>query len=356
MIHIRSFDIEFYQQNLRAFLPERIIDIHTHVWLDKYRKTTHASEARLATWPSRVAKDNSIEDLKETYDLLFPDKKVSALMFSMAESGDDLDILNNYVTQSSQKSGFQALIFASPNWDTDEFKNKILEGGFIGAKVYLSLAPTYIPGNEIRIFDFAPIHQLKVLNDLGGILMLHIPRPNRLKDTVNLAQLLEIEEKYPNIKLIIAHVGRAYCNEDIGNAFDILSKTKNMLFDISANSNEYVFHRLIETVGPKRILFGSDLPILQMRARRVTENNAYINIVPKGLYGDVSGDKNMREASDAEADKITFFLYEEIAAFKRAALAAKLTPAEIEDIFYTNANSIISSAKLSIDGRRPYHR
>ena len=355
MINIKPFDVEFYQQNLRDFLPERIIDIHTHVWLDGHRKKNQAAEARLAAWPSKVAKDNSIEELKTTYNLLFPGKQVSALMFSMAESDDDLDTLNDYVTKSSQESGFPALIFASPKWDADEFKNKTLEGGFIGAKVYLSLAPAYIPGNEIRVFDFAPIHQLQVLNDLGGILMLHIPRRNRLKDPVNLAQLLEIEKKYPDIKLIIAHVGRAYCSEDIGNAFDVLSKT-NMFFDISANSNQFVFEQLIKAVGPKRILFGSDLPILRMRARRITENGTYVNIVPKGLYGDVSGDKNMREVAGIDAENITFFLYEEIDAFKRAALAVNLTPAEIEDIFYTNADSIISSAKSSIYGQRPNHR
>jgi uncharacterized protein len=341
VINIKPFDVEFYQQKLRNFLPERIIDIHTHVWLDEHRKKNRAAETRLVAWPLKVAKDNSIDNLQKTYKLLFPGKQVSALMFSYAEIGDNLDILNNYVTQCSQKSGFPALIFASPIWNADEFKNKILAGGFIGAKVYLSLAPAYIPTNQVCIFDFAPIHQLKALNDLAGILMLHIPRPNRLKDPVNLAQLLEIEEKYPNIKLIVAHVGRAYCNEDIGNAFDILSKTRNMLFDISANSNQFVFEQLIKAVGPKRILFGSDLPILCMRARRITENGTYLNIVPKGLYGDVSDDKNMREVIDAEAEKITFFLYEEIDAFRQAANSTGLTKSDVEDIFYNNALGII---------------
>ena len=88
-----------------------------------------------------------------------------------------------------------------------------------------------------------------------------------------------------------------------------------MNFDFSASSNAAVFRQLLETVGPKRVLFGSDLPILRMRARRVCEKGFYVNIVPKGLYGNVAVDPHMREVAGAEAEKITFFMYEELAAF-----------------------------------------
>jgi len=82
-----------------------------------------------------------------------------------------------------------------------------------------------MPVNEIRIFDFFPPHHLEILNKNKLIMMLHLPRPARLKDPVNLAQILEIEKKYPDIKLIIAHVGRAYGDNDVGNAFEILGET-----------------------------------------------------------------------------------------------------------------------------------
>jgi GNAT superfamily N-acetyltransferase len=174
--------------------------------------------------------------------------------------------------------------------------------------------------------------------------MLHIPRNGRLKDPLNLAQLLEIEKSYPNIKLIVAHVGRAYCPEDVGDAFKVLAQTKNMLFDISANTNTGNFVKLIRAVGPQRILFGSDLPITRMRMRRICEKGTYVNLVPKGLYGPVSGDKNMREVTGKNAAGLTFFLYEELAAFQKAARTAGLTAADIEDIFYNNAQRIIEAA------------
>jgi len=110
-----------------------------------------------------------------------------------------------------------------------------------------------------------------------------------------------------------------------------------MYFDFSANTNQQVFEQMIQTFGPERILFGSDLPITRMRMRRIEKNGLYVNLVPKGLYGDISQDKNMGELEGPEAEKLTFFMYEEINAFRLAAANTGLTAADIEKIFYTNA-------------------
>jgi len=345
LFEIKEKDKLFYQERIRDFLPEKIIDIHTHVWLKSMRSHSKKAFSRVVKWPSLVAKESPIEDLIETYRLMFPGKQVTPMIFTCFRMEDDLDEINGYVAGCAAKYEYPALIWSSPAWTAEEFEKKLIAGKFFGAKVYLSLSPEYIPRKEIRIFDFVPHHQLDILNRHGQILMLHIPRDGRLKDPVNLAQMLEIEERYPNVKLIIAHVGRAYCNEDVGNAFEKLSKTKTMCFDFSANTNSNVFQQLIQAVGPKRILFGSDMPILRMRMRRICENGIYVNLVPKGLYGDVSGDKHMREKEGEEADRLTFFMYEEIDAFRRAAEQTGLTRTDIEDIFYHNAAKIIEAAR-----------
>ena len=342
---INDYDKIFYKTRIMNFIPDRIIDIHTHIWLNKFITEKHTESSRVVQWPSLVAKENSIEDLIKTYKIIFPDKEVTPLVFSNVVSEKDLNNMNSYVKQSAKKYGFHSLIFVSPKWDADKLESEIINGNHLGIKVYLTLAPSYIPKNEIRIFDFLPHHQLDILNRHHWIVILHIPRDERLKNNVNLAQLLEIDKYYPNIKLIVAHVGRAYCNEDIGNAFEVLSETKNIMFDFSANTNSYVFTKLIKTFGPNRILFGSDLPITRMRMKRITEHGKYINLVPKGLYGDVTKDKNMREVSGKEAEKFTLFIYEQINAFRIAAEQTHLSETEIENIFYNNAVNIFETIK-----------
>jgi predicted TIM-barrel fold metal-dependent hydrolase len=232
-----------------------------------------------------------------------------------------------------------------PHWSGLELEKKIQSGGFLGVKPYLSFAPADIPAEDIRIYDFLPPHQLEVVNRHGWIVMLHIPRPGRLRDPANLAQLLEIERRYPNIKLIVAHVGRAYCPEDTGEAFQTLSPTRRMCFDISANTNAEVFRRLLNAVGPQRVLFGSDMPIARMRMRRICEGGGYVNLVPRGLYGDVSADPHMREVDAPEAQKLSFLLYEEIGAFRRASETAGLKADQIEDVFFNNARRLLDAAK-----------
>lgn len=347
LFEVTPYDRQIYERELRDFLPRRMIDIHTHVWLDSLVK--EKGEFRAVTWPTLVAADNSIEDLQETYRLMFPDKEVGAMFFGSSKK-NSMDAINDYVAQCGKKSGFPTLYYSTPQEPPEELERKIRAGGFLGLKSFLNLAPAYIPENEIRIFDFFPKNQLKKMDEMGAMVMLHIPRSGRLKDPVNLHQIVELKKEFPRIGLIIAHIGRAYCENDIGNAFEFLAQCPDLMFDFSANCCDAAMEALLRAVGPKRVMFGSDLPILRMRTRRIVENNTYINLIPPGLYGDVSGDPHMREVSAAEAEKITFFMYEELRAFKRVAQKLRLSKDDIEDIFYNNAGGMITRAKKNIYG------
>ena len=340
-LDVRDVDRTFYAEHVRPMLPERIIDVHTHVWTAEQKR--RPAPERVARWPSRVADENPIEHLLETYRRLLPDARVTPLVFSSPTLNAPLAALNAHVAQGARAHDVPALALTHPDWPAERFEEAIAAGGFLGAKVYLTFAPAYIPADEVRIFDFIPPHQLDVLDRRGWLLMLHIPRPGRLGDEVNLAQLVEIDRSWPNVPVIVAHVGRAYCPENVGRAFEVLAAT-NLRFDISANTNQEVFRRLLDAVNPRRVLFGTDLPILRMRTRRICEGGRYINLVPKGLYGDVSGDPHMREVAGDEAASLTFFLYEEIAAFARAAGAAGLTEADLRAVFHDNARALLSTA------------
>jgi predicted TIM-barrel fold metal-dependent hydrolase len=343
VIELREHDREIYESELRGFLPEELIDIHTHVWLARHVHRA-AGPSRVVSWPDRVASQNPIEDHLECYRLLFPGKRVTPCVFAGLIDEVSEPAQNAYIQESARRHNLPALLFALPQWSGEELERRVTEGGFQGIKVYLNLAPAYLPRQEIRIFDFLPPHQLQAIDRLGRIVMLHVPRDARLRDPVNLAQILEIEERYPRLQLVLAHVGRAYCEEDVGDAFERLKSTARLVFDFSANTNDRVFEQLLRAVGPKRVLFGSDMPIVRMRMRRICENGIYVNLVPRGLYGELSGDKNMREVEGPEAGRMTFFMYEQLLAFRRAAARVGLSASDLQDVFRNNAARLLARA------------
>jgi predicted TIM-barrel fold metal-dependent hydrolase len=341
MFEVTRVDTDIHDRELADFLPDRFIDVHTHVWLDRHRRHGPDEHRRTVSWPSRVAKECSIDALEQSYRLMFPGRGVKALIFSSVREHDDVEAMNAYISEAGRSHGHPTLMYAFPEWSGKDVERKMRAGRFLGVKVYLNLSPAYLPRQEIRIFDFLPPHQLDVLDRGRRVVMLHIPRDGRLRDPVNLEQMLEIERTWPRVRLIIAHVGRAYCDEDVGDAFQRLSGTRDMVFDFAANPHDRVFEQAIRAFGPERCLFGSDMPITWMRMRRICEDGRYVNLVPRGKYGDVSGDKNMREVDGQEAGRLTTFMYEELLAIKRACARAGVDRRGVEAIFRTNAERVL---------------
>jgi predicted TIM-barrel fold metal-dependent hydrolase len=341
-LNILSIDRAFYAERL-DYLPTRMLDIHTHVWLRAHRQAA-AVERRGPTWPGRVADENPIEDLVEAYRLMLPKQTVIPLIFGPATQEYDLDASNRYVSEVAAQRRLPSFLVTRPEWSARDLEQRVTGGGFLGLKPYLEWAPPHIASDDITIFDFLPHHHLQAANAHGWIVMLHIPRRGRLRDPLNLEMMLEIEHRYPNVQLVIAHIGRAYCPEDVGNAFDVLREARRMHFDFCANTSAYAMEQLLRAVGPQRVLFGSDMPVVRMRMRRICEQGFYINLVPQGLYGDVSDDPHMREVSDPEGAQLSFFLYEELLAFREAAEAVGLSARDVADVMYFNAARLIKAA------------
>lgn len=334
-LQVTDYDKYVYEKELKDFLPKNFIDFHTHIWKKSFQPKGEANGGSL--WIDLVADELHAEDLIQTLQILFPQNNVTPLVFGGIKH--ELNECNEYVYQSAHTYGFPTLYRSDYSMSPDELEANVISGGFLGLKPYITNCPPYIPANEIRIFDFLPHEHLRIANKNGWIVMLHVPRSQRLRDAVNIAQIMEIEEKYPNLKLIVAHIGRAYSREDIGDAFHVLSNTKNMYFDFTANLCDDAIKACIEAVGTKRLIFGSDLPISIMRMYRITEQGVYYNIVPKGMYGNVSDDPHMRETDKTD---ITLMIYEQLRALKRCAIDMKLNDSQIEDIMNNNAARLLT--------------
>ncbi len=342
LLNVNAYDKYYYETRLKSFLPDRFIDCHTHVWLKEFEGEGGMREGS-QNWPWLVAKENSIEDLNETNRLLFPCKTVISTLYGDCTLAIDRKRNNEYVQKAARDHGFPALYLCHPSQSAEELEQAVLaHPEFKGIKVYLQFAPGYIPADEIRIYDFLTKEHLAVCDKHGWVVQLHIARPRRLADPVNYVQLLEIEQDYPNLQLIVAHLGRAYANEDIGDALEYLKNTEKTVWDFTANTNDWVMEQVLNRFGADRFLYGTDFPIFRMKARRTVENGVYINEIRQGDFPAeaIRGDKHMREIPYPEAEKITFFIYEEINACRLACERLGLGKADVEKIFYSNSARI----------------
>lgn len=103
-----------------------------------------------------MANQNPVEDLFETYRLMFPDKVVIPLMFAHPRYAEDINTVNQYILDGSQEGKAYGLLLSKPEWTPTRFEDALLSGDYKGAKVYLNFSPAYIPRKEIRIYDFLP--------------------------------------------------------------------------------------------------------------------------------------------------------------------------------------------------------
>ena len=325
---LTDYDKEVYREELLEFLPKYIVDSHTHV----YPKSANKPSNKPKYWPNRVAEDNTIEDINQTYLDLFPCNKVVPVIFGNPEGF--LDLNNKYCSEKAKEYNYPALFLTDYDMTYDFLEEEVIKGGFQGLKPYCCNCKKGVLGADAGIFDFLPHEHLKVADKHGWKVVLHISQRDRLKNEQNIRELMEIEQKYPNVKLIVAHIGRAYVESDFGNAFDTLKNTKNMLFDFCANTLPLATEKCIEAVGTKRVLFGTDLPIAKMRMYRVDENGYYVNVVPRGSLGDLTGAEHMRESDE---ENITNFTYEIIRGFKKTAEKLSLSKKDVEDIMCNNS-------------------
>ena len=140
----------------------------------------------------------------------------------------------------------------------------------------------------------------------------------------------------PRIVLVLAHLGRCYTEEHALEALVPLSDDPGIYFDTSAVINPASHRVALQHLGPGRLLYGSDNPIMFMRGRRQYRGRAYVNRTSHPFHFN-----REREAPEIEA-RYTLFMYEDIRAIKQACEDLGIHDrGQIEAIFYGNARRLI---------------
>ncbi|MBN1555304.1 MAG: amidohydrolase family protein [Phycisphaerae bacterium] len=334
-----AVDRSFWREHLEDWVPQKIFDAHTHINDPRFRLRSPSEETRKQFWVNEVNEPISPNDAKRCHETVFPDRSVSCLAFGFPELSYDVESSNADNANHCDAFGWFSLAATRPQWSAKKINELLDRPSVVGVKPYYALISedktTRDKHIEASIFDYLPHHQLAVLNTRRAWVTLHVPKRDRLGHPENIAEIRRIRERYPDIILVIAHFGRCYTLAHAQESLPRLAKDRGLYFDNSAVLNPEVHRYAIETLGPKRILYGTDNPIFYMRGRRSWKGRSYVNHTNYPFHF------NQNREAPAVEGTYTLFMYEALQAFRDACSQLQLSREEIESIFYTNAERLL---------------
>lgn len=331
-------DEPVYRDELGPWLPDEIFDFHSHI----FRREDAPYTSRPATDPTMpvVCQAYPVENYLDSMARLFPGKRLGALLFNTVDPTADLQAQNRYVSAATHAHGLHALMLSGIADDEGLLEAELRAGGFLGLKPYWSYV-THKPQADVTLEDMIPPAQRRLADRLGLIVMVHIPRLGRLADPVNVEGLVRLCRECPQASIIMAHFGRSYFPEALG-GLEELVRCPNLLVDFSMVQDWEVCQVMIESFGPERILFGLDMPVAQEKGKLISANGQR-HFFTKRVHP-----WSIHNSTGSYRIRCTFYAYEIVRAFKKAAERTGLRADEIAAVFAGNARAVVERTQRNL--------
>ncbi len=320
-------DREMIARDVEPFLPEQVFDAHAHLFCAKH----YAPGARPAHQEGNPEHLGLAEYLRYIEWIHPQGRTVGGLFFGLAFTGDRG--ANNAFVAAEMARGqmlgvasFGQMIVA-PGDDPDQVREQVQRGGFVGLKCYHTLARVDGPTWQAPIEAYLDEEQVRVAHELGLSITLHMVRDRALADPMNQATIRRYCERYPNMRLILAHAARGFNPWHTIEGIDSLRGLGNVWFDTSAVTEAGAFEAIVEAMGHQRLLYGSDFYISHLRGRCVAIGDSF-----HWFYAE-----DMRLEERHTTLRPVLIGLESLRSLRLAARRLKLSDSQVEDIFYNNA-------------------
>ncbi|MCH2212890.1 MAG: amidohydrolase [Fuerstiella sp.] len=318
-----TVDREFFARELDSFLPDRIYDAHTHLWRKDCVRWSVGSEPE----------DCGYEKYMSAMDLIHPGRETKALFipFLTADNKARMQFANEWVSQEmANDRECRGIFFIKPEDDPEWVRQEVRRLGLHGLKCYHTMASSQ-PTFEADIEDFLPEPLVKVADEEGWWITLHMVKSRAVADPANIACIRRYCESYPNIKMVLAHSARGFQPAHNLEGLPHLRGLDNLYFDTSANCEPIAHQAVIRIIGHDRLMYGSDLPISHQRGRSLSAGDSFVWLYEQTP---VWGEKH------TQIDPVLVGL-EHLRSLKWACWSERLSDRQVEDIFWNNAASLL---------------
>lgn len=316
-------DRELAASSLAGFIPDEIYDIHVHPY-----KADHFPAGEWAFLGGKQAL--GCADHRAALQRYMPAKQIHGLYFGMPRRTADRPAMNEWVAAEVSAHGTalsRALMVASPADNPAAVATALRSGKFCGLKVYHCYAnrPDTM---HATIEEYVPEWMWEILHEVRGVLLLHIVRDGAMEDAGNQASLRRLCRAYPQVRLILAHIARSFSYRNARHGLHAIADLDNAVVDTSAICEAEAFRAALKVLGPRRVLWGSDYAVSEVRGRCVTTGNLFFWLHPELIRAEHQAPTN----SD-----MTLIGIESLLSLREACEDTGLTRSDVEDIFRRNA-------------------
>lgn len=329
--------MKIWREELDDFVPPRVLDMHVHIF---DRATVPEGEAWSCA--GHLLTHYDYDEFRADLDAFYPGRHTEALCFGTPWRELDRQANNAYLAAHADHRRFFPLRLFDPNEpDPEAVRADLQSGRFLGIKPYLNYVIKDDP-NLVEIPEMLPDWVMEIVDEAGLIVMLHIPRKERLADPLNRRQVRELCQRFPGARIVLAHVGRAYFLSNIEGYIEELVDLENLWYDLAMLNNWEVMEYLFARASADRILYATDAPIALAPGKSVEINNQYTYITPEPWR------LSIHDATGRVA--YTSFLYEELRAIKKAVARGGHDRRFVEKMFYDNGRALIDSVRAACQG------
>lgn len=325
---LSSSDRALAAASLKGFVPRHVYDVHAHTFdpshypQDGWRHLANAGVLGRETHQRDLKRYMGCKTLEGLYFPL-PDKNANQAAANAKAAAE---------ARSSRLARNRALALVRPRDNPEAVSARLGSGEVIGLKPYHCYADRAHTMNA-AIDEFAPEWMWDVLNEVRGVLMLHIVRDSAIADEENQKQLRYLCRRYPNVRLILAHIGRSFNYRNARQGLYCIADLENVFVDSSAICEAASFDVAFELLGPKRVMFGSDYPVSELRGRCATVGNQFIWLHPENFAAE--------HAKEVE-QTLGLVGIESLLCLREACEDQGFTSSDLEDVFRRNAERILN--------------
>lgn len=310
-------------RSLNDFLPAEVYDIHAHPY--------HPAHFSTPGWKFFGAMGpQGPAEHRAALQRYMPSTTIHGLYFGMPQKTADRPAINAWVESEVKQHGTalsRALMLVSAADNPADVAAALRSGRFCGAKVYHCYADRPDTMNA-TVEEFAPEWLWEILHETRGVLLLHIVRDGAMTDEANQRSLRRLCRDYPRAQLILAHIARSFNYRHARAGLHALADLDNAVVDTSAVCESESFRAALEILGPRRVLWGSDFAVSELRGRCVTTGGYFFWLHPELLRPDHVA---------PTATDMTLVGLESLLCLREACDDAGLTAGEVQDIFRDNA-------------------